>query len=354
MKMQIWIFTFAAFCLFQLVETAVQCEQKNVTVELPATSPNMSCTTYSIGTWLCWKKGTQFRANKVLYLTIHGFTYDHTYWSFPYQSPKYSYVDYVIENSNGRVVVLNIDRLGVGLSSKPLLATDVTIDSNAHVIYHLTKKLYERAFQNVRFRNIVLVGHSLGTVISWRVASDPNYNQYIKGLIATGFLHVLNPIGLAAFLASFYPAQLDPKFSLQSIPVNYLTTNPFIEIGRLLFYKTDNADPSVIDQDEQLKQTGTASEISTVAAVLQPNVTQMIPDRIPVLAVIGQYDFFGCDASSTNLSCNGSAAIIAREQSYYSYPIEAYVLSNSGHSSNLHLNARDWYEQALEWTQRYF
>ncbi len=80
------------------------------------------------------------QVNTTVHLTIHGFTYDHNYWSFPYQFPNYSYVDYVIENSNNDIVVLNIDRLGVGFSSKPN-ASLVTLDSHASGIYQLTKQL---------------------------------------------------------------------------------------------------------------------------------------------------------------------------------------------------------------------
>ena len=349
-----WIFSLAILYSFHFVDAAVQCEQKNVTVQFPSTSPNSPCPTYSIATWLCWKQGTQLNANKVVHLTISGFTYDHTYWSFSYQPSKYSYVDYVIEKSNGRIVVLNIDRLAVGMSSKPLQATNVTIDSHAYVIYQLTKKLNQRVFRNIQFGNIILVSHSLGTVIAWRVVSDANYNQYIKGLIATGLSHEQNMTVLDALIASFYPAQSDPKFSGQSIPNGYVTTNPFNKTRQSLFYYTNGADPNVIAMDEKLKQTGTPNEVFTGAPVFPPNVTRMIPKRIRVLAVTGQYDLFVCDASSVTLRCNNSAAIIEREQPNYSYSIEAYVLPRAGHSINLHRNAQDWYQQALIWTQRYY
>lgn len=351
---QFWIFSLAIFYSFQFADSAVQCEQKNVTVQFPPTSPNMSCATYSIATWLCWKQGTQLHAHKAVHLTVSGFTYDHIYWSFPYQSPNYSYIDYVIENSDGRIVVLNIDRLGVGLSSKPLLATDVTIDAHAYVIYQITKKMYQREFRNIKFKNIVLVSHSLGTVIAYRVTSDAIYNQYLRGFIATGLSHVQNLMVLDVLIASFYPVQLDPKFSQQSIPVGYVTTSPFNNTRPFLFYNVNNADPNIIVLDEHLKATGTPNEVLTGGPVFPPAVTRMIPKRIPVLVVVGEFDLFVCDASNVALSCNGSAAIIEREQPNYSYPIEAYVLLGSGHSINLHLNARDWYQQALEWTQRNF
>ena len=145
---QVWIFVFSIIYSFKFVSSAVQCHQQNVTVELPS-SLSVSPVPYSIATWLCWKQGTQLDANKVVHLTIHGYTYDHNYWLFPYQLPNYSYVDYVIDNSNGSIIVLNIDRTGIGLSSKPLIALGVTIDANANVIYQLKKVLYQGTFENI-------------------------------------------------------------------------------------------------------------------------------------------------------------------------------------------------------------
>ncbi|CAF1542064.1 unnamed protein product, partial [Rotaria sordida] len=141
--LQIWIFLLATIYIFEFADAAVQCEKKNVTIQWSTVVPNTPSPTYFIATWLCWKQDTQLNENKVVHVTIHGFSYDHTYWSFPYQSSRYSYVDYIINHSNGSIVVLNVDRLGVGLSSKPSLTTDVTIDSNAYVIYQLTKMLYQ-------------------------------------------------------------------------------------------------------------------------------------------------------------------------------------------------------------------
>lgn len=348
--LRICIFFLPLIYSFTFGDAIVQCEQRNVTIELPSSSP----TTYSISTWFCWKQGIQLHANRVVHITAHGFSYDHTYWSFPYQSPSYSYVDYVINNSNGRIVVLNIDRLGVGLSSKPPLATDVTVDSNANAIYQLTKKLHDGEFQNVRFRKIILVGHSLGTVIGWRLASNRNYNRYLDGLIATGYLHLLNPVGLAAFLAALYPVQLDPKFSQQSFPQGYLTTNPSGNVRQVLFYNTNDVDPNIINLDEKMKQTGTISEISTIPETSSPNVTRMIPKKIPVLVVIGQYDFVFCDPLNITFSCDQSTILQQREQPSYSSTIDTYVLSQSGHNINLHLNAQDWYQKAITWTEEHF
>ncbi|CAF3697564.1 unnamed protein product [Rotaria sordida] len=265
--LQIGIFLLATIYIFKFADASVQCEQKNVTIQWSTVVPNTPSTTHLIATWFCWKQGI----------------YDHTYWSFSYQSSRYSYVDYVINHSNGNIVVLNVDRLGVG---------------------------------------------------------------YTSGLIATGFLHVKNPDGATAFINSLYPVQLDPKFSHKSIPTGYLTTNPF--------NNTRNIDPNVISLDELLKQTGTTGEISTIGPASLSTVTQLIPNRIPVLVVIGQYNVIFYNPLAITLSYGEPTIIEQREQSSYSNIIKTYVLQRSGHHINLHLNAQEWYEQALIWTREHF
>lgn len=350
--LSVWLCLLTLIHLFEFGDTIVRCDQKNVTVNLFQSSILPQTTTESISTWLCWKQDIRLQANTIVHLTIHGFTYDHNYWSFPYQSPNYSYVDYVIENSNGIIAVLNIDRLGVGFSSKPN-ASYVTLDSHAYVIYQLTNQLRNGFFRDIYFKRIILVGHSLGTIIALATASNTNYNQHISGLIATGALHLSNSDGVAVFAASFYSVQLDPKFSNQSLPTGYITINLFNNTRQIIFYNVDDADRNVITLDEQLRQTGTVGELPAFEA-LQSNITALIPSIIPVLVVVGQNDIIFCHTTTQSLSCNNSLVVQQREQSSYSTSIETYVLPKAGHGINLHLNSKDWYQQALIWTEKFF
>ncbi|CAF3713700.1 unnamed protein product, partial [Adineta steineri] len=309
-------------------------------------------TLYPIVTWFCWKNGTVLSTNQIIHLTISGFTYDHTYWDFPYQPYNYSYVNYIIENSNGNIAVLNFDRFGVGLSGKPLLASLITGDVHAYVVYQLMQKLSQGYYQNISFSNIVLVGHSLGTGIALIVASNNVYNQYVCGVIATGFIHLINPVGLATFGASLYLAALDPKFKNQFVPADSLTTNPNTTGRQDAFYNIDDADMNVIRKDEQLKTIASAGEV-LVIRLFVPIETRNIPTTIPMLIVMGQNDALFCNLLNIALSCNDANTIINREKDDYTTTIEAYVLENSGHDINLHRNARDWFQAALDWTNKY-
>ncbi|CAF1356061.1 unnamed protein product, partial [Didymodactylos carnosus] len=153
----------------------------------------------------------------VVHLTVSGITYDRTYWNFPYKPSIYSYVGHIINQSNSKIVVLKFDRLGIGLSDHP-------------------------PANETNFDKIIAVAQSTGTLISWIATLNLSYNEYINGLIATGWLHVHDPVGYVAVSESSYPVQSDPKFSSDSYPDGYLTTNPNIHTRQELFYNIDDVD----------------------------------------------------------------------------------------------------------------
>ncbi|CAF1171938.1 unnamed protein product [Didymodactylos carnosus] len=346
--MNIWIYVLLSIIYIQLVDTKAQCQQQHVSVTLPTSELTQ---VYKIATWFCYKEGSTNFNNKIVHLTIHGLTYDHIYWNFPYESSTYSYIDYVINKSNGNIVVLNFDRIGIGLSSHPP-TYDVTIDLNANVVYQLTEKLHNGHFQGTKFTNIILVGHSLGTLISWTTASsDFAYNQYVNGLISTGWLHTFSSMGAISVISSMYPVQLDPKFMQQNLPLGYLTTHPHSRPRQALFYNINNTNIETVHQDEQLKETGTLGELLTYQSANDPLITLKIPKTIPILIVIGQYDQCFCNVT---LTCDNSLIIQEREQENFVSSIETYILQEAGHSINLHLNSRNWYQIASDWTQKYF
>ncbi|CAF4244508.1 unnamed protein product, partial [Adineta steineri] len=104
--------------------------------------------------------------------------------------------------------------------------------------------------------------------------------------------------------------------------------------------------------DEQLKTIASAGEV-LVIRLFVPIETRNIPTTIPMLIVMGQNDVLFCNLLNIALSCNDANTIINREKDDYTTTIEAYVLENSGHDINLHRNARDWFQAALDWTNKY-
>src|SRR5689334_14888823 len=100
---------------------SLKCERITFDVSLAANQP---ADQHLVGT-LCARGSLQHKTIQVL---IHGGTYDHNYWDFPYQPETYSYVR---ELTNAGYATLNIDRLGVGESSRPVPGSSLTLHTAA-------------------------------------------------------------------------------------------------------------------------------------------------------------------------------------------------------------------------------
>src|SRR5262249_54938207 len=148
-----------------------------------------------------------------------GATYGHVYWDFPYQPDTYSYVRAL--NAEG-YSTFNIDRLGTGMSSHPLSAL-LTLDAHAYVTHEIVQDLLNGSIANQAFAQVLLVGHSLGSVIGWLEAGT--YHD-VAGVMITGLTHHLNAAHMALVSNSTYTAILDPRFAGQALDPGYLTTRP--------------------------------------------------------------------------------------------------------------------------------
>ncbi|MBW4434624.1 MAG: alpha/beta hydrolase [Pelatocladus maniniholoensis HA4357-MV3] len=326
--------TFTVAAAKSTTPSSVKCSDTYLPVAL---SPN-ELPQYKIYGELCSKLPIEGRTVQVL---VSGLTYNHNYWDFPYQQKRYSYVNAM---TRAGYATFNIDRIGLGKSSRPPV-DQVNLQSNTYVLAQINQALRNGSIEGVRFDRIINVGHSFGSL--GPVVNVASQYGGVDGIILTGFLHNLN-IEYAQFaLNSFYSAQLDPNFSGQNIPDDYLTTIP--ETRAELFYNQLNVDPQVIALDEQLKDTTTGSEIySQIDAVLS-NTSKNI--KVPVLLVIGQQDNPFC----TQNICDSAESVAAFEAPYFSpeAKLQIYVLPNAGHSINLELNAPLWYKVARQWSDRF-
>ncbi len=314
-------------------------EQNNncTSINIPVHLSPLDLNTYNIVGWICGKGNL---SDKTVQILIHGLTYDHNYWGFPYQEPNYSYLQSAI---NAGYAVLNIDRIGSGLSDHP---NDSKVDliSGAYTIHQIIDYLRSGKLGNIQFKKIVLVGHSAGSGIAILEAST---YQDVDGIILSGYAHILNPAAAPLIATDFYPADLDPKFANNNYSVGYITTKPGTR--EQLFYDASNVDPNLINLDEQLKQTGTVEELAQLPLTLLPNVSESI--HFPVLIGDGQFDQLLC---GIGLSCDNSQALLTREQLFFNSDacLETFILPNSGHDINLHLNSSSWYNFANEWIAR--
>ncbi|HSN87682.1 MAG TPA: alpha/beta hydrolase [Thermoanaerobaculia bacterium] len=313
-------------------EGGLRCEE----VSLPVTLSPGDADVYSVFGVLCSRGSVQ---HKTFHITLHGSTYSHLYWDWPFQPETYSYMR---RATAAGYAVLNIDRIGIGQSDHPP-AAEVTIGANAHVVHQIVQALrggdlIVPSFGRIQAERVALVGHSLGSVIAIEEAAT--YGD-VDGVVLTGVSHTVTP-ALGEIFAVLYPASLDPLFAGRDIPEGYLTTLPG---SRTVFYYTPSADPLVIAIDEQTKETVTPAELDTAF----PALALSSAVHVPVLVVVGDFDLAFCNAPSCTES--GSLAI---EPGFYPPDAcaEAVAIPGAGHDLNLHFQAPLAYDAVLEWMDR--
>jgi pimeloyl-ACP methyl ester carboxylesterase len=278
---------------------------------------------------------------KVVQLLVHGITWDQYYWDFPYQPEKYSYAR--AANAAG-YATLNISRLGHGGSAHPP-SGDITLQSNANSVHQVVQAL-RRGDLGAQFTKVVLVGHSIGTLISWLEAGT---YQDVDGVVATAATHQANLAGLAVDTLRYYPAPLDPKFVGSGLDVGYLTTLPGT---RSSYYDTSNTDPEVIALDEQLKETGTEAERITALPDILFSESKNI--NVPVLDVVGDQEPEFCNGL-LSANCSSNATLAAGERPFYgpNATVDGLVVPNANHNIALHLNAPQTNNSIMSWLNQH-
>jgi pimeloyl-ACP methyl ester carboxylesterase len=281
--------------------------------------------------------------SRTVQLLVPGATYGHVYWDFPYQPETYSYVHAL--NAAG-YSTFNIDRIGIGKSSHPPIGLlTVAMPTNAYVVHEVVQALRSGSIGTQPFAQVLLVGHSLGSAISWIEAST--YHD-VDGVIISGLLHLVNATSVASVVATLYAATLDPRFAADSLNLNYigyLTTEPGTR-GRS-FYYLPNADPEVIATDEATKETVTPGEVASFPLSLADDSSALI--QVPVLVVVGQQDSLLCGVAAAD--CSSSASVQQTEAPFYApqAQLQVAVIPNAGHDLNLHKNASLWFSIATQW-----
>lgn len=323
--------------LAALVPAGVRAEQgglRCVDVTFPVTIAAGDPTTDRVYGVLCARGGIQ---QKTLQIALHGATYSHLYWDWPFQPERYSYLR---QATAAGYAVLNLDRIGIGRSSHPP-AEAVDVDANAFVIHQVVQAVRggERSvpvFGRLKADRIALVGHSLGSLVAMTEAAT--YGD-IDGVVLTGISHTVTA-RLSEVQA--YPANLDPRFALLELPDGYLTTVPGT---RGVFYQAPFFDPRVKAFDEKKKETVTVAELNTgvPALGLTPGI------HVPVLLAVGDLDGAFCNPPSCTAS--GSLSV---EPSFFAPDacLETRAIPKSGHDLNLHYDAPLTFATLLDWMDR--
>lgn len=308
----------------------------------PVTQQEGSGAVHRVFGQLCTREA--LTSDTPIQILLHGGTYDHAYWDWPYQPETYSYVEHATRQG---FATLNVDRLGYGKSDRPDPRA-LDFPAAGHVTRQLVQYLRRGALR-VRFETVVLNGHSMGGITAEHAAtegagvdaviisgiapdrSEPEGEPASEGAQEPG--GPPGPEGADAFYP-FYPAEQDPKFADKGWPVGYLTTRP--DTRAAIFLHEGTYDPEIVGLEESLKDTLTVAELSAVRS--GPDVEAPAPDlRAPVFYALGRHDAIACGASGGDCS----AAPAAQEADY--------IVPASGHSINVSTGAPLFYERTFTW-----
>lgn len=267
-------------------------------------------------------------------LLVHGYSLSHAYWDFPYQPERYSYTRFMAEAG---YATFNIDRLGIGNSSKPL-GWEVNLDTHVFTLHQVIAALRAGRVGGVAFERVVAVSHSYGTATSETLAAI--HPGDVDLLVATGWLHPISPSWLTMFRLQQVPAQIEER--LRDRPPAYVTPVPGTSPAS--FYSAEQTDPAIGPISETLRQTGTEGEWYTGLRLpgfpLDPLVTKQI--RIPILFVMGQNDILFCGNDVP--PCNDPQSVLERERPFFDSEVfEAYIQPTAGHNVTEQLNAHEGY-----------
>jgi len=319
-------------------DNAVHCRQlEGIPVSLEAGQASK----YAVSGELCATKD-ELADGTTMQLLIHGATYNQDYWDFGrIDGNNYSYARYVAAHG---FPTFALNQLGAADSSHPASA-DLTIQAMASVAHQIVQGLRNGSIADIQFGKIIIVGHSLGSVVVWEEAIK--YAD-VDGVIITGAAHSITTRFLKANL--FYPAIDDPKFKHSGLDTGYLTTIP--NSRAVAFYSFPDADPNVTANDEQRKDLVSLTELQTGLPIVTSKDSLAI--QVPVLTILGGHDFTTCgpNPQGGNFECSSGTAVAMQEAPFYSpqAKIHGCVIPDSGHSVNLAVNHRLAAADTVAWS----
>lgn len=315
-------------------KAALRCQRFTLQVALAPGAP----ADQNLVAFLCARGSIE---HKTIQIVIHGGTYDHNYWNWPYQPERYSYVRAL---TGAGYAVLNLDRVGTGESSHPAPGAALDLHVAAFTVHQIVQllragDLVVPRFGRVRAERVMLVGHSMGSVTASIEAATW---KDVDGVVLSAYAHSIGP-GNDIAIASLYPAAFDPKFAGLGLPLDYLTSMP--DTRGSVFYSVPNADPAVIAVDEDLKQTATVGELGDIL----PSLALSSEIEAPTLIAVGDLDTFLCPLPSCT-----AAGFLATEPTFFGPHAcaEAAIVPASGHDVNLHLTSQRFFAIVREWAAR--
>jgi pimeloyl-ACP methyl ester carboxylesterase len=304
---------------------------------------------------LCMGEGAlaEAKAGKppAVLVLVHGITYGTYYWDFPYQPETYSAVNALNEHG---YATLNIDRVGHGRSDHPLSALTTTA-AQAETIHQLIGKLKDGQIGGISFPHVTTVGHSYGSVIS--LFESSLYND-TDAVILTGYSDRVATANAVSLILTGGPPALDPVTSSEAWAVDpgYLQVRQGSRNIPALYHE-ENADPAVIEKDNELANTVTAEELATFPEPEYDGMHKNI--TIPTFTIDGEFDTLACGANQAECTTDATQSAGPEELEAASTRLRdweapahnsaacfrAAAIPDAGHDINLHHNAQQAFAQ---------
>jgi pimeloyl-ACP methyl ester carboxylesterase len=279
---------------------------------------------YGVAAELC-SAGKAMRNGMSVQVLLHGATYNHEYWSLGGHERGDSYVDAMVDEG---VATFAYDAIGTGGSSHPPSRL-VTLNAAAYVAHQLVSMLRNGNINGIRFGNVILVGHELGSLVAWQEAID--YAD-VDGVVVTGVAHSFSRHFDVAFASAFEPAEDDSRFVNSGLDRGYVTT--------ILGVRGALSNSAFPVEDELHKDVVSQPELATALPLLSSRRTRAV--RVPVLTILGGKDHLVCgsDERGGEFDCVSAAAIASREADFYSSQARLHVclIPTGGHNLNLEGN----------------
>lgn len=303
-------------------------------LRLAATAPSAGWANWHTAAWLTLPEGLR---RSELQILVHGAGYDHRYWDWPADPEIYSYVDWA--ESRGRAT-LALDRIGAGLSSRPP-GSDNTVLAQAEVLRQVVASARRGLPGAPPFERVVLVGHSLGSVVCGVEAAS--FGD-VDALVLTGYLPVDHGSDVEErFIEeAFVPAVEGMPHLRGLVDDNYLASRPGNR-GSIM-YRSSTSDPGIIAVDEEMKDTTTRGELRAAWRV-GPEILKV---AVPTLVLVGEHDLVVMD-HGRDRDCYDSVRHLETD---CPANFECSVVPGVGHSLNLHRAARDAFDVIDHWLDR--
>lgn len=291
--------------------------------------------TYDIGLHFCEPSG---RDAQTLLVLLHGATYDSVYWDFPYEPDTYSFVRHAVARG---FATLSVDRLGTGLSDRPDPVNIVQFPAEVEIVRQILDLAHSGGIPTGvraqrKFAKIVLVGHSMGSVLSNCVVNAAP--DLVSAVVFTGFSHF--PLSKETNdAADMVPAPAaSPRFA--KYDPNYLSTRDISSRSAVFFGPPGKYDQIVAEVDEGLKDVVPAGVLATLSMCITaaPNFAG------DVLLITGDHDRIFCDPERECRNILDEGMYYPRARSF-----ESVLVPDTAHNLNLHLNAPHTYGTIMDW-----